>query len=297
VKIGELSRRTGATQDLLRVWERRYGLLRPDRTEGGFRLYSADDERRVREMKDWLAQGIPASVAASLVLRSSPAGDLLSPHRGHGVVIENLRAALDAFDEARANAVLDELLAAFSLRGALDGVLLPYLTELGRRWEIGQASIAQEHFATTLLRGRLLALGRNWGVGAGERHALLACPPGEHHDLGLIAFGLVLHEQGWRITFLGANTPITTMSAAADTLQPTLVVISSLDPSALTGARAELVVLGKRHRLAIAQAVLPQRLMQSANAFSLEGGPVDAAEKLATDYAAPPTSPGGKVAA
>lgn len=297
VKIGELSRLTGVSQDLLRVWERRYGLLQPDRTQGGFRLYSTDDKRRVYEMRDWLSQGIPASVAASLVLRSSPAGDLLASRRGHDSAIGNLRAALDSFDEGRANALLDDLLTEFSLRGALDGVILPYLTDLGRRWESGDASIAQEHFATTLLRGRLLALGRNWGIGAGERHALLACPPGEHHDLGLIAFGLVLHERGWRITFLGANTPLTTMASAADTLCPTLVVISSLDASVLTAARAELVVLGRRHRVAIAQAVLPDALMRSANAIALKGGPADAAEKLAADYAASPTPPGGEVAA
>lgn len=251
----------------------------------------------MREMHDWIAQGIPASVAANLVLGSSPAGKLLSPRHGHEVVIENLRAAIDAFDEARTNEVLDNVLAAFSLRAALDGVFLPYLMDLGRRWEAGEVSIAQEHFATTLLRGRLLALGRNWGIGTGHHHALLACPPGEHHDLGLIAFGLVLHERGWRITFLGSNTPLATMAGAADTLGPTLVVISCLDASVLTDARAELVVLGKRHRVAIAQAVLPDALMRSANAFALTGGPVSAAETLAANWSNPPTPPGGKVAA
>ena len=71
----------------------------------------------------------------------------------------------------------------------------------------GDATVAQEHFASNLIRGRLLGIGRGWDSGEGPR-AVLACAPGEQHDLGLIAFGLTLNRRGWRITYLGPDTPV-----------------------------------------------------------------------------------------
>ena len=110
--------------------------------------------------------------------------------------------ALEAFDEPRAQAVFDELLSMATVDGLLSEVLMPYLHDLGDRWERGEISVAQEHVASNILRGRLLGLARGWGRGAGPR-ALLACPEGERHDLGLIAFGLALRERGWRWTISG----------------------------------------------------------------------------------------------
>ena len=106
-------------------------------------------------------------------------------------------------------------------------VLLPYLYELGARWEHGEVTVAQEHFATDLLRGRLLGLARGWGRGTG-RLALLACPPAERHDLGLIAFGLALRERGWRITYLGSDTPIESIAETARAIQPALLVLAAV---------------------------------------------------------------------
>ena len=77
----------------------------------------------------------------------------------------------------------------------------------------GDASIAQEHFASALLRGRLLGLARGWGTGSGPL-GLLACFPGDQHDLGLLCFGLALRGQGWRITFLGPDTPLATITCS-----------------------------------------------------------------------------------
>src|SRR5215212_2559704 len=68
IRIGELSRRVGVAADRLRAWERRYGLMEPARTDGGFRLYSREDERRVRGMKAHLERGLSAAEAARVVL-------------------------------------------------------------------------------------------------------------------------------------------------------------------------------------------------------------------------------------
>ncbi len=236
VRIGELSRRVGVTPEVLRAWERRYGILSPTRTDGGFRLYGKDDERRIRRMLEHLEQGLSAAEAARLARADAPArpDPAAGADDGSGAPTaaalgEQLRRALDGFDDAAAHSVLDRLLGSHPLESVLGDAVLPYLHELGERWAHAEVSVAQEHFASALLRGRLLALARGWGRGRGP-HALLACVPGDQHDLGLICFGLALRAHGWRITYLGADTPLLTLTETADLLQPALVVVSAALP-------------------------------------------------------------------
>jgi MerR family transcriptional regulator, light-induced transcriptional regulator len=225
LRIGELAKRSGVATDLLRAWERRYGLLEPTRTSSGYRLYSTADVRRVGRMRELLASGVSAAEAARQAL-AEPVDPGPPPA---GVPIE-LSKALKRLDDAAAHAAFDRLLADFSLDAVLDGAVLPLLRELGEGWEKGEVSIAQEHFASHLVRGRLLGLARGWDRGAGPR-AVLACPPEERHDLGLLIFGLALREHGWRITFLGGDTPVETLAETIDRLAPDAVVLAA------TGAR------------------------------------------------------------
>src|SRR6476661_3214558 len=231
LRIGALSRRVGVSPELLRAWEQRYGLLRPVRSAGGFRLYSTADEDRVRLMQRHLDAGVSAAQAARLALAEAvpDRGEDAQPgelaRRSTGLV-----AALDRLDEPGAHSTVDRLLATFTLRTVLRDVVLPYLHELGERWERGEASVAQEHFASMVLRGRLVALARGWDRGVGPR-ALLACAPGERHDLGLLLFGLALRQRGWRITYLGPDTPIDTLTTTAADLAPDAVVIVALTPA------------------------------------------------------------------
>jgi methanogenic corrinoid protein MtbC1 len=278
LRIGELARRVGVSTDLLRAWERRYGLLEPTRTSGGYRLYSPDDEARVRAMQGHLARGLSAAEAARLTRQATPVipsdGDVPADLAGA------LWSALDAFDDAGAQAAFDRLVAAFSFGTVAATAILPYLQRLGERWREGDASVAQEHFASGLLRGRLLGLARGWDRGAGPR-ALLACPPGEHHDLGLIILGLALRDRGWRVTFLGPDTPIGTLAAAADQLAPDAVVVSALAREPLDAARAEIARMAARHTVLLAGPGADAEMAARAGARLLAGGPLEAADELA----------------
>src|SRR5688572_749022 len=108
VRIGELGRRLGVGPDRLRAWERRYGLLQPVRTPGGFRLYSEEDARRVREMQALLERGLSAAEAAGAVLASRRSS---APRMALDDARAALAAALAEFDDVGANAVLDRLFA------------------------------------------------------------------------------------------------------------------------------------------------------------------------------------------
>jgi DNA-binding transcriptional MerR regulator len=280
LRIGELSKRSGVSPHVLRAWERRYGLLRPTRSSGGLRLYSGEDLERVRLMREHLGQGVAAAEAAALVAGAARSGAAAGPAFEPEAARRELGAALESFDEARANGLVDGLLAVASIDVFLRDVLLPYLHELGERWERGEASIAQEHFASNVLRGRLLGLGRDWGRGIGPR-ALLACLPGEEHELGLIAFGLALRSRGWRIAYLGADTPLETLESAAGALEPDVIAVS-----AVAADRVEMVDEGLR-RLARTYTVVIGGVGANGAAAEwgvvvLSGDPVAAAERVST---------------
>ncbi len=283
LRIGELSRRAAVSDHVLRAWESRYGLLRPVRSAGGFRLYSEADELRVRRMQDHLARGLSAAEAARAVLGE---GDEAGPGRAAepdripaaGSELPGaLRQALDAFDEPAAQAVLDRLVSDLSLTTVLRDVVLPYLTELGERWERGTASVAQEHFASNVIRGRLAGLARGWGSGHGPS-AILACPPGELHDLALMVFGIMLNRNGWRIDYLGMSTPVEELARAVDERRPDLVVLAATLPESLQPFTAQLTALARRAPLVLAGAGATPQIAAAAGARLLTGDPVTEAE-------------------
>lgn len=276
LRIGELSRRSGVSPELLRAWERRYGLLEPTRSAGGLRLYSAADLDRVRAMQQHLATGLAAAEAAALAAETEPRADGAVAFSPAGAS-RDLDESLSGFDEARAQTVLDDLFSAATLDSILSEVLIPFLRELGERWERGEITVAQEHFASSVLRGRLLGLARGWDRGIGPR-VLLSCAPGERHDLGLIAFGLALRARGFRILYLGADTPIESVAQTALAARPHAVVVSAVSAELLTE------IGGALHELAAEYPVYLGGAGASASEGefpTLTGGPVEEADRLA----------------
>src|SRR3954466_3383823 len=283
LRIGELSRRVGVSDHLLRAWETRYGLLRPSRSTGGYRLYSEADADRIRRMKEHLAAGLSAAEADDAVRAESRGASVgASPAAGVGVTELSvaLRVALETFDEPAAQAVLDRLLSDLSLATVLRDVVMPYLADLGARWQDGSASVAQEHFASFVLRGRLAGLARGWGDGRGPL-AVLACPSLELHDLALMVFGIMLNRQGWRIDYLGTSTPLDQIAAAVDQTSPDLVVLAASVPEVLEPLRGELAALAARVPLALAGPGVTVALAEAVGARHLPGDPVTEAEQLA----------------
>src|SRR4051794_13182532 len=286
VRIGELSRRVGVSEHVLRAWEARYGLITPTRSPGGYRLYSADDEQRVRRMQFHLARGLHAAEAARAAIgdHGSPTGMSATEAREQAeqpdlaALADDFRVALDALDEPRAQALLDRLMANYTVSTTLRDVIVPYLRQLGDRWASGDITIIQEHFASNLIRGRLAAISRGWGTGDGPR-ALLACPPGELHDLPLVIFGIILNRQGWRIDFFGANTPISELIDTARQSPPDLVVLAATTPERFTTIRPELAELAALAPLALAGAGASRAAADGIGATLLTSDPVSAAQQ------------------
>jgi MerR family transcriptional regulator, light-induced transcriptional regulator len=281
LRIGELSKRSGVSPELLRAWERRYGLLRPVRSAGGLRLYTPEDVERVRVMRRHLADGLAAAEAAALALGAG-VGDRAAPMALRPEAArDDLAQALDRYDEPRAQLILDRLLAVATVDTLLSEVVLPYLHDLGERWQRGDASVAQEHFASSVVRGRLLGLARGWGLGLGPT-AVLACLPGEQHDLGLIAFGLALHARGWRIVYLGSDSPIETVEEVSRQLDPSLVVLTAVSEERVEPVLPRLQALAVRHRLALGGAAAANGAPKFSGALALSGDPIAEASQVTT---------------
>ncbi len=275
LRIGEFARRVGISPELLRAWEARYGLLQPVRSDGGFRLYTAQDGERVARMKRGLDEGLSAAEAARRALaQPRPSEGLLEDAR------RRLLSAVHAYDEAALHAVLDEALAGFALETVLRELILPALREIGDQWARGELEVGQEHFASNLVRERLLGLARFWGRGGGPR-AILACAPGERHDIGLVAFGLMLRSHGWRIVFLGADTPLATLERAIAATEPRLVVVASVDSSLLQTEAADLGRLARRAPLVLSGAGASDELCAQLGIERLDGDLVGAADEIA----------------
>ena len=273
LRIGELGRRVGVSPELLRAWETRYGLVNPERTPGGLRLYSEQDERRVREMRDQIEAGLSAAEAARLALRA-PAAQL-----SVDALRSDLDDALAALDEPAAQSALDQTFEWLALETALAQVILPLLHDLGERWAAAERTVGQEHFASNVIEGRLRVLARGWGDGDGPR-TLLACPPGERHELGLLCFGLLLRDRGWRITYFGAETPPSDLATAVAELSPQLVVLGAMAPQRFLDAAEDIRELSARSRLAIGGAGASADLARSLGADLLVGDPVLAARAV-----------------
>ena len=275
VRVGELARRVGVAPETLRAWERRYGVLRPARTAGGYRVYGSADVARARRMRELIESGWAAGEAARAVNETAEPGAPATTGEA-----DELLSALLGFDSAAGHAAFDRALGSRSLDTALSDVVLTAVREVGDRWERGEISVAQEHFASNVVRGRLLGLARGWGRGVGPV-ALLACLPGEQHDLGLVAFGLALRSHGWRIAYLGADTPLDTLERAAEAVEPAFVVVSATSGERIRAVASQLKAFAGRYRVGLGGSAAAAGDTKRLGVHDLRGDPVAEAARIA----------------
>lgn len=239
LNIAALSRRTGVAADTLRKWEQRYGVLHPERTAGGQRRYTELDVDRVEWLLERLAEGYRIGEAAALL----GAGTAEAPRTPADLLRGLLRAARAA-DGVLLEGLLDHVFA-LDTATAFGEVLEPLLVEVGRAWEAGELSVAQEHLVTQAVRARLAR--RVAELRGGVRGtAVLACVPGERHDVGLLMLAVLLRADGWQVAYLGADTPVAEAARFALAARADLLCLSATLPGGL-----ELLELPPTHRPAI----------------------------------------------
>jgi len=236
LNIAALSRRTGVAADTLRKWEQRYGVLRPGRTAGGQRRYTEADVQRVEWLRDRIGEGWRIGEAARVLVDTTVAA-----LDGPDELAEALVAAVRDSKPQDLAAILDQAFSVLPLEQTLADVVTPALRWTGEAWKRGELSIAQEHAITEKVRahlGKLLADGRGDARGV----AVLACAPGEQHDIGLLMLAVLLRADGWRVEFLGADTPVDTAVAFAVEIGATMLCISAARKESLSLVRSALAL-------------------------------------------------------
>lgn len=235
--IRELVRRTGVNPSTLRAWENRHGLLKPIRTPSGHRLYTLNDVQRVRRLQELLVQGLNlAEVVPLLDAQITPLAPLDSSaeHAGQTppantawrrYLLEILRA-LEDFSTERLDNLYNEACSLYPIDLVTENLLMPTLEELGARWAKRESGIAEEHFFTAWLRNKLGArMHHVAGISRGS-HLILACLPGERHEIGLLVFALGALQRGHRVIYLGANMPIRQLAHVANQTHAAGIILS-----------------------------------------------------------------------
>jgi len=220
----------------LRMWERRYGVVRPARSGGNYRLYSDRDLALLRWLKQEVDSGMPIREAAATLRNRLAAGDwpralpALHPRRPPSSperVARELFTSLVAADEPRARALLERAEEGHDLDALCLRILTPCLVEIGEAWHRRELRISQEHYASGFLRGHLLRLFQAYPLRRGARRAFVGCAPEEQHEIGALMVALFLRRGGCRVDYLGANLEIADLVRHARDERPTLVALSA----------------------------------------------------------------------
>jgi DNA-binding transcriptional MerR regulator/methylmalonyl-CoA mutase cobalamin-binding subunit len=209
--IRTVSSLTGVNAVTLRAWERRYGLIQPQRTPKGHRLYTGEDIARIEQVLTLLNQGIAISQVKPL-LDSGLGGAVTEAEQGQRDEWQRYRdrllQAVEHFDEAAVDAVYNDALSLYPVDLVIRQLATPLLSHMGEHWKDRESGIAEEHFFSAYLRNKIGARIHHVNArGTGPR-LLIACLPGEYHELGMLFFALTAASHGYRVLLLGANLPL-----------------------------------------------------------------------------------------
>lgn len=225
---------TGVNPITLRAWEKRHGLVNPIRKESGHRLYSQEHIDLINRVVGLLDRGMRiGQVKSYLEARAdeAPATGVSTVSDAWRRYLDGMVAAVIRFDEEALEAVYNEALSHHEVKHVTDKLLTPLLVELGNRWESGMGTIAEEHFFGFYLRNKLGARFHHRVRNTTGPKVLMACLPGERHEIGLLLFALAANDAGYRPVVLGADMPISEMAAAATKTGAGAIVLSGfLEP-------------------------------------------------------------------
>lgn len=230
--IKQAAARAGISVPVLRAWERRYGIVHPERSASGYRRFDDASVARVRTMRGLVEDGWSPSAAAAAILAgdvpitTAPAGAMAGAPAGSGTALHpagevgadltpRLVAAAARLDPVAVETVLDELFSRGSFERVTIDFLFPALERLGVAWAAGEVSVAGEHLASAAVHRRIaMALEAAAGPGDGPR-IVVGLPPGSRHELGALAFAVVASRAGLAVAYLGPDLPVADWVAAA----------------------------------------------------------------------------------
>lgn len=220
--IKSVAQQTGIAATTLRAWERRYGALKPMRSEGNYRLYSDRQVAELRWLKDLVGGGMSISRAVLALTKSRESEAAPLSEEEWQTLRARLRAALINLDEGAASRVLAQ---AHPLEGVCVGLIAPVLTEIGQDWHDGKIGIATEHFASQFLMGHLFSVFNSLPNMDGKL-VIAGCAPKELHQIGSLMLAVLLRSEGVNVRYFGSDVPLEEWNRMIYTQRPEVVALS-----------------------------------------------------------------------
>jgi methanogenic corrinoid protein MtbC1 len=259
-RIHRVAKLTGLSKDVLRVWERRYGLIKPVRSANRYREYTDEDVALLRFLKEELERGQTIGALAiegrdSLIQRMRTSGvPTLQELEPHGNFLDELIELLDPLDKARFEHKLNGAVAVIPFEEAVQRILLPLQRRVGELWHEGRVNVAVEHYVTKLIQQKLFSVMNQLPTNEFGPRVLIACPEGEAHEIGAQAVAYLAATRGCQVYYLGPNLPTSDLLAFCERIKPDLVLLSWTEIKSEALARQlvqELESLSTRWRVAM----------------------------------------------
>ena len=251
--IRVVAERTGLTPAAIRAWERRYAIVAPSRSDGAQRLYSDADVERLRLVTRLSAEGYSladlarrsTAVLTRLSRDSAPSERTVEPSGQRRAIIDRLIDSARKLNPAALRADLTQAVLDLGPVPAMDEVISPFLVRIGEAWACGDVSVAEEHVASNVVRDVLGWLLQS-AMPSAEAPTLIATTiAGEGHEFGSMMAAVVAAVAGWRVLYLGANTPAAELAQAARSSQARAVVVGIVGREASDTVRSEAIALRK----------------------------------------------------
>lgn len=231
-RIHRVAKLTGLSKDVVRVWERRYGLVKPVRSANRYREYTDEDVALLRFLKEELDRGQTIGALAvegrEALLHRMRATASRSPQQltPHETLIDELVAQLDPLDKIRFEQKLNGAVAVIPFEEAVQRILLPLQRRVGELWHEGRLNVAVEHYVTKLIQQKLFSVMNQLPVNEFGPRIVIACPEGEFHEIGAQAVAYIAATRGCYVYYLGPNLPASDLSAFCERVKPELVLLS-----------------------------------------------------------------------
>lgn len=263
-RIKTVERMTGIPAATLRAWEKRYGVVEPGRTDGGHRVYAERDIVHLQRLKRLVDDGL--SIGEAVELAARPSSSRTADSGPLEAARDGLIEACVALNRPAAEMAVRPLVAVCSFPEIIRGVYIPALRG------VGEHSRAAEQFGTALIREKIISMLSAIGPDSAPRRALLACPEGEQHELGLLCVALELSLQRWSVVYLGAGTALDTLLEAVEIVEPGVVCLSAsrhgglLEYVAALKGRDQRVVVGGHGAAGIRDEIIAEGGLYAATA-------------------------------
>ncbi len=230
-RIKDIETLTGIKAHTIRIWEKRYGILAPRRTDTKIRLYSDDDVTRILNVSILNNNGWKISKIAELddfTLRKEVLLASRNPNEDSALV-NLLIQSLIYMDEDLFHRIIDGAIEKESFHVVYKQYIIPFLKRIGVMWQVGSINPAQEHFISNLVRQKLIvAIDKLKSPSSSSIDYLLFCREGEWHEIGLLYYYYSLKELGYSVLYLGQNVPLDSVKQSVDILQPSKGLVTSI---------------------------------------------------------------------